>query len=96
MGNSVGCDIGLLVRDDFAYEVLNVAISTVLDSSRWIVELITEWGLTRIKHSGCVSRDRAEKMENEIEQLRAKKESMLDAFFAKDITKDEMCGMMER
>ena len=96
MGNSVGCDIGLLVRDDFAYEVLNVAISTVLDSSRWIVELITECGLTVIKHSGRVSSDSAEKLEYEIEQLRAKKECILDAFFSKDITKDEMRWMNER
>lgn len=96
VGNLVGCDIGQLVRDDFAHDVLKTAVAAVLTSSRWIAELITGCAMEEIRRSESASGDNADKLEYEIELVRQKKEGILDAFFSKDITKEEMRWMNER
>lgn len=96
MGNKVGCDIGLLIRDDFAMEVLKIAIDAVWADFKWITEQVSACTKAEIKCSEITSGGNAEKLEYEIRQLIKKKESILDAFFSKDITKEEMRLMNER
>ena len=45
LGNLVGCDIGLMLRDDLANEMLRQAVEAALGSPDWIVEQVTD--LTR-------------------------------------------------
>ena len=96
MGNPVGCNIGIMLRDDFAMEVLKTASEAVLASPKWITELVSTCAREEIQRSEIISGDSAEKLEYEIRQLTQKKESILDAFFSKDITKEEMRLMNER
>ena len=96
MGNPVGCYIGLMLRDDFAMEVLKTASKAVLASPGWITELVCACAKEEIRRSEIANGDSAEKLEHEIRQLTQKKESILDAFFSKDITKEEMRLMNER
>ena len=96
MGNAVGCDIGQLVRDDFAHKVLNTAAGAVLTSHRWATGQITACTKAEIQRSETTGEDNAEKLEYEIQQVKQKKEGILDAFFSKDITKEEMRWMNER
>ena len=96
MGNAVGCDIGQLVRDDFAHEVLNTAIGAVLISSTWAAGQIAACINEEILYSEITDQGNTEKLEYEIQQVKQKKESILDAFFSKDITKEEMRWMNER
>nr|WP_275967566.1 recombinase zinc beta ribbon domain-containing protein [Pseudoflavonifractor phocaeensis] len=95
-GNEVGCDIGQLLRDDFAHEVLNTATGAVLTSHRWAAGQITACTKAEIQRSETTGEDNAEKLEYEIQQVKQKKEGILDAFFSKDITKEEMRWMNER
>lgn len=96
MGNSVGCDIGTMLRDDFAAEVLKTAADTVLAMPKWTTEGVTACTMAELQHSEITGGDSAEKLEYEIQQITKKKESTLDAFFSKDITKEEMRLMNER
>ena len=96
MGNPVGCDIGLMLRDDFAMEILKTASKAVLASPGWIIDLVSTCARAEIRRSEIKNGDSAEKLEYEIRQLTQKKESILDAFFSKDITKEEMRLMNER
>jgi len=94
-GNTVGCSIGTLLRDDIAMTMLKKAIGVVLADCGWTARCVSncteEW--IRAREAGG---DSVEGLENEIRQITAKKESILDAFFSKDITKDEMRLMNER
>ena len=96
MGNAVGCDIGQLVRDDFAHEVLNTAAGAVLTSHRWAAGQITACTKAEIQRSETTGENNKKKLEYEIQQVKQKKEGILDAFFSKDITKEEMRWMNER
>lgn len=96
MGNVVGCDIGLLLRDDFAAEMLQKASRTALATRKWLVEQVAACTLDEIERSKINDGDSPEKLEHEIRQIVTKKESVLDAFFARDITKEEMRLMNER
>lgn len=96
IGNQVGCDIGLMLRDDFATEILSTACKAVLAARGWIVEQVSACTKDEIKRSEITNGESAEKLEYEIRQLTGKKESILDAFFSKDITKEEMKLMNER
>ena len=96
MGNSVGCDIGTMLRDDFVTEVLKTAAGAVLAMPKWTTEGVTSCTMAELQHSEITGGDSAEKLEYEIQQITKKKESTLDAFFSKDITKEEMRLMNER
>ena len=96
MGNQVGCNIGLMLRDDFATEILKTVSEAVLAAPGWMTEQVSACTKDEIKRSEIADGDSAEKLEYEIQQLTRKKESILDAFFSKDITKEEMRLMNER
>ena len=96
MGNAVGCDIGQLVRDDFAQEVLKTAAGAILADPVWATDQITACTKAFIQRSEIGGDDSAEKLEYQIQQVTQKKGRILDAFFSKDITKKEMRLMNER
>lgn len=95
-GNPAGCNIGIMLRDDFATEVLRTAAGAALASPKWITEQVHSCTKAELELSEIKTSDSAETLEYEIQQLTRKKESILDAFFSKDITKEEMRLMNER
>ena len=96
MGNLVGCDIGTLLRDDFAHEVLDLAAGAVLADPKWTTEAVAACTKETIHHSERMGGESTEQLDYQIQQIKEKKESILEAFFAKDITKEEMRWMSER
>lgn len=95
-GNLAGCNIGQLVRDDFAHIVLKTAAGAALAAPQWVAEQITACTKDELERSEIVTGDSAEKLEYEIQQVTQKKADILDAFFSKDISKEEMRLMNER
>lgn len=95
-GNAVGCDIGQLIRDDFAHVVLKTSIAAVLKSSDWSTDLIANCAIAEIMRGKSDSGESVEKMEHEIQQVRQKKKAFWMPSFPKDITKEEMRWMNER
>ena len=96
MGNEVGCDIGLMFRDDFATEILKTATGAVLKAHRWSVSQVSVCTEDVIERNKITKGDSSEKLEYEIKEITKKKEDILDAFFSRDITKEEMRLMNER
>lgn len=95
-GNEVGCDIGKMVRDELALDMLKQAIAALHMDRKWIADNVTALAVEAIRAGEQGSADNAEKLEHEMEQLRKKKEDVLDAFFSQSITKEEMRMMNER
>ena len=96
MGNNIGCSIGLMLRDDFATEILKTVSNIILAAPGWIIEQVSASTKDEISRSEITDSDSTQKLEYEIQQLTQKKESILDAFFSKDITKEDMRLMNER
>lgn len=95
-GNEVGCDVGRMVRDELALDMLKQAVAALNVDRKWITENVTALALEAIRSGEQGSADNAEKLEHEMEQLRKKKEDVLDAFFSQTVTKEEMRMMNER
>lgn len=96
MGNPAGCNIGLMLRDDFAMEILKTATKAVFADLKWVTEQIISCAKEEIRSSEITNGDSIEKLEYELQQLTQKKAYILDAFFSKEITKEEMRLMNER
>ena len=95
-GNMVGCGVGKMLRDELALDILKQAVAALgLDRKR-IIDNVTALAMEAIRAGERGSADSAEKLEKEMEQLTKKKEDVLDAFFSKSITKEEMRMMNER
>lgn len=95
-GNEVGCDVGRMIRDEAAMDILRQAISTLRLDSGWIVGNVTALALEAIQAGERGNVENADKLEHELETVNKKKEDVLDAFFSKSITKEEMQHMNER
>lgn len=89
-GNEVGCDVGKLLRDELALDILQQSLTTLRMDRDRIIQNVTALALEAIQMCEEGSTDRAEELEYEISQLKQKKADVLDAFFSKQITKEEM------
>lgn len=95
-GNKVGCDVGRLLRDDVAMDILKKALCSLSMDTGWLIRNVTDLVLGAIGSDTQKTESQVEVLEREISQIREKKEDVLDAFFSKYITKDEMQAMNQR
>lgn len=95
-GNMVGCDIGKQIRDELAMNMLQQSLRTIQMDKKWIINNVTVIAMDAIINCEKDDFDSAEKLQYEIEQITEKKQNVLDAFFSKNITKEDMRMMNER
>lgn len=95
-GNEVGCDVGKGLRDELAMDLLKQSLAALRMDRDWIIGNVTAIVVEAIQAGEQGSAGSAEKLEYEISQLTRKKEAVLDAFFSKSITQEEMRMMSER
>lgn len=92
-GKTAGCNIGRLIADDTAWEMLNHALLSLRIDRQRIIHHMTEVALAAVKEADS---GKAKKLALEIDRLEKKKEDVLDAFFSKNITLDEMQTLKKR
>lgn len=95
-GNDVGCNIGTMIQDEVATDMVKQAVSTLKIDRQWMIDNVTKLATEAIMTAEQTGSDSEERLQHSIEQLQKKKETVLDAFFSKDITKDEMRAMNNR
>ena len=96
MGNEIGCDIGMLIRDETALEILKKGVALLkLDTSR-IIENVSAAAAEAILAGENGGLDNEERLEYSIGRINKKKEDVLDAFFTGTITKEEMRMVNEK
>lgn len=95
-GNEVGCDIGKLLRDELAMDILKRSLALLHMDTGEIIQNVTDIAMEAIQAGEGQEIDRPEALEYQIEQLTRKKADVLDAFFSRQITKDEMKLVNER
>ena len=95
-GNEVGCDVGKMLRDELAMDILKQSLASLQMDVDEIIQNVTDIAMEAIHAGVGQETDRPEALEYQIEQLTNKKADVLDAFFSRQITKDEMKLVNER
>jgi site-specific DNA recombinase len=95
-GNETGCDIGRQIRDEMCMNILKQTVSSLFVDKRAIIENITDIAAGVISDSESSEQLNLDKLQKHMQDLTQKKKNVLDAFFSKDITKDEMRMMNEK
>ena len=89
-GNAVGCEIGKMLRDELAMDILKQTLASLQMDVDGIIRDATDVAMEAIEAGEGQGTGRPDLLEHQIEQLRRKKADVLDAFFSRQITKDEM------
>lgn len=89
-GNVVGCDTGYQLRDEVGIEMLKQSVNMLKMDTEAIISNITRIVTEVIQSSQEGNQVNAEKLKKELAQIEDKKKSVLDAFFAQSISKDDM------
>ena len=95
-GNPMGCNIGRMLRDEVAMDILRQGIQSLQMDTDWIIRNVSALALEAIREGETESADTEEQLQYQIDQLTKKKEAVLDAFFSQTVTKEEMRLMNER
>ena len=95
-GNEIGCSIGKTIRDELAMELLKQCLFSLRMNPPWLIRRITEITMDAIQRGETGTSENADRLEFEIGQLVKKKEDVLEAFFSKSITKEEMRMINQR
>ena len=95
-GNRVGCDVGRSLPDEVAMDMLRQALRTLRLDAGGLIDSVTAIALEAIRAGKQSGGERREALELRLEQLNRKREAALDAFFSRDITREEMRQMTGR
>lgn len=95
-GNEVGCDIGKMLRDELAMDILKQSLASLQMDVNGIIQNVADIAMEAIQAGEGQGTNRPEALEYQIEQLTKKKADVLDAFFSQQITEDEMKLVNER
>ena len=89
-GNEVGCNVSYQLRDEVVMNMVRQSVGMLKLDTDTIVRDITRMVLEAIQSSQNSSKLSAQRLKKELEQIESKKKDLLDAFFAKSISKDDM------
>ena len=95
-GNTIGCDIGRLLRDDVALDMLKQSLQSLQIDFSEVIRNVASLAAEAILEGGNGTGDTPERIKFEITRAQVKKEDVMDAYFSKDITKEEMRTMILR
>lgn len=89
-GNAIGCDTGYQLRDEVGIEMLKQSVGMLKMDTEAVISSITRIVTEVIQASQDNNQINVEKLKKELAQIEEKKKSVLDAFFAHSISKDDM------
>ena len=87
---ATACDVGKLVRDDDAMQMLKTAIKSLSMDAKDIINHVTMLALRAIREGERGAGDDPRRLGFEIERVQQKKESVMDSYFSGEITKEDM------
>ena len=92
-GKALGCNIGRLIADETAWEMLRQALLSLDMDPALVIDDLTEIITAAVREAEA---DSGEKQEQEIRRLNKKKEDVLNAFLSDRISLEEMKMLNER
>ncbi len=90
------CQIGRLVRDDDALEMLRAAIRSLSMDTESVIGNVTALALAAVRSSEEAPGESARHISAGMERIRQRREAVLDSYFAHEITVSDMQAMCQR
>ncbi len=90
---SAVCDVGKLVRDDDAMQMLKTAVNALKLDRAAIVRNVTNLVMDAIRAGQQRAEDDPERLRFAIDRSQKKKEAVLDSYFSQEISKEDMLAM---
>lgn len=87
---TAGCDVGRLVRDDDAMQMLKTAIKSLPMDFNAVVRNVTELALEAVLTGQTAARDDPDRLRQDLDRVQQKKEAVMDAYFSREISKEDM------
>lgn len=87
------CDVGKLIRDDDAMQMLKTAIRSLPMNTKSIINNVTTLALDAIQELECSTGDDPQRLGFELERVQQKKEAVMDSYFSGEIAKEDMLAM---
>ena len=89
-GNEVGCYVGYQLRDDMGLEIVRQSVKMLKLDTQAVIHELTYILLEAIRFSQDDTKQNTANLKKELERVREKKKSVLDAFFENSICQDDM------
>ena len=87
---TAGCDVGKLVRDDDAMQMLKTAIQNLPVDCDTVIRSVTELALEAILTEQLADRNDPDRLRLELDRMQQKKEAVMDSYFSREISKEDM------
>ena len=87
---TAGCDVGRLVRDDDALQMLQTAIRSLPMDFETVIRNVTDLALEAILTGQTAARDDPHRLRQELDRVQQKKEAVMDAYFSREIPMEDM------
>lgn len=91
-----GCTIGKTVRDDDAMQMLKTAVLSLTIDTSEIIHNVTALALDAIRSTDPILDTKPDQLQFELNRIQQKKEAVLDSFFSREISKEDMLAMKTR
>jgi len=93
---TAGCNVGKLIRDDDAIQMLKTAIRSLPMDFEPLIRNVAELALDAVLTGQSATNDDPDLLIRKIEQVQAKKEAMMDAYFSREISRENMVKFSEK
>lgn len=93
---TAGCDVGKLIRDDDAMQMLKAALGRLPVDFEAEIRNVTELVLDAILSGQIAARDDPDRLQRELNRIQQKRETVLDAYFSQEISKEDMKIMTKK
>ena len=92
---AAGCGIGRLVRDDDALQMLKTAIRSLPLDFEAVIRNVTELALDAVLTGQTSARDDPDRLRQDLNRVKRKKEAVMDAYFSREISREDMIAFTE-
>lgn len=93
---TAACNVGKLVRDDDAMQMLKAAIRSLPIDAKAIINHVAALALEAIQNDKIDIGDDPHRLGFEIDRVQQKKETVMDSYFSGEITKEDMHAMYRK
>lgn len=95
-GGAVGCDVGMLLRDELALDILKQTLGALPLDREALIQSVTQIALEAVRTEWGSAPGGAGELAEQVRRLARKREDVLDAFFSKRITEEDCERMLSR
>lgn len=93
---AVSCNVGKLVRDDDAMEMLKTALKNLPMDVAPVIRNVTELALDARLSGQPAAQEGPSHLQQELERVQRKREAVMDAYFSGEISVEDMHAMAEK